>query len=687
MAKMIRLGFALLLVCLLVFTGITPAFAATYKFIYNFSDQNVLNDLLPYYQSSSESGTGVSESLDKHWIVEEKGVLTRVNDLGGADVGTSYAELYLKQKFTNFEIVYDMKVPAGTRGWVGIMFGKQDMKATFFSDGDGAFMNTEVGSAFFWGQTTGAPEGSNAGLVGNYLPGEWNFVKVKVFTNNNGNRRVEYYVNNELIIANNAQNATIHGNVCLFTTTGAASFRNVAVNYLDANGNVASSDITAPPVNPPTVTPPAVDLQPVKCQFNYDFSNEEVRNSMQLYFQHSAQSGTGAKEDFGAHWIVDQKGVLTRVNDLGAQDLGATYAELYFDRVLTNFELNYDMQAPASEHGWVGIMYGKKDKSATFFSDGDGVFINTEIGTAFFWGQTVGNPEGTNAADVLNYVVGGWNRVKVKVFTNQDGVRVSELYVNGVKLLSNTANAGTITGSVCLFTTSGAASFCNVGINYLNASGEIVNHIPADKVEITNKITSAQIGDTMQLQATVSPEDTSSKELVYSSSDLSVAIVNPEGKVTFISSGNVVITAMSKDNNAAQDTMEVTVAPKLTKVQINNKISGAKTGETYTLSVSSVPGDAQVVFLFTSSDETIATVSPQGQITFLKAGEVVITVASTEDSSIVDVMKVTVEGKTIVPGTPDGENFAGWAVAIIVVAVIAVTGVAVIMRRKKKKAE
>ena len=687
MTKMLRLGFALLLVCLLVFTGIAPAFAATYKFIYNFSDQNVLNDLLPYYQSSSESGTGVSESLDKHWIVEGKGVLTRVNDLGGADVGTSYAELYLKQKFINFEIVYDMKVPAGTRGWVGIMFGKQDMKATFFSDGDGAFMNTEVGSAFFWGQTTGGPEGSNAGLVGNYLPGEWNFVKVKVFTNNNGNRRVEYYVNNELIIANNAQNATIHGNVCLFTTTGTASFRNMAVNYLDANGNVASSDITAPPVNPPAVTPPAVDLQPVKCQFNYDFSNEEVRNSMQPYFQRSAQSGTGAKEDFSAHWTVDKKGVLTRVNDLGAQDLGATYAELYFDRVLTNFELNYDMQAPAGAHGWVGIMYGKKDKSASFFSEGDGVFINTEVGTAFFWGQTVGNPEGTNVADVQNYVVGGWNRVRVKVFTNQDGVRVSELYVNGVKLLSNTANTGTITGSVCLFTTSGAASFCNVGINYLNASGEVIDHIPADKVEITNKITAAQIDDTMQLQATVSPEDTSDKELVYSSSDLSVAIVSPEGKVTFISSGNVVITAMSKDNPAAQDTMEVTVAPKLTKVQINNKISGAKTGETYALSVSSVPGDAQVVFLYTSSDETIATVSPQGQITFLKAGEVVITVACTEDSSIVDVMKVTVEGKTIVPGTPDGENFAGWVVAIIVVVVIAVTGVVLLLRRKSKKAE
>ncbi len=694
MKKIIRLGSALLLVCLLAWTGIVPAFAATYKFVYNFSDQNVLNDLRPYYQSTSESGTGVSETLDKHWTVENKGVLTRIHDLGGADLGTSYAELYLKQKFTNFEIVYDMKVPAGTRGWVGIMFGKQDMKATFFSDGDGAFMNTEVGSAFFWGQTTGAPEGSNVGLVGNYLPGDWNFVKVKVFSNNAGDRRVEYYINNELIIANNAQNATIHGNVCLFTTTGTASFRNVAVNYLDANGNVAPSDIAVPPVTeapkppvtePPVVRPPVAELPPVECQFRYDFSSEDVRSRMHPYFQLSAQSGTGEKEAFDAHWSVDEKGVLTRVNDLGAQDLGATYAELYFDRDLTNFELNYDMKAPAGAHGWAGIMYGKKDRSATFFSEGDGLFINTEVGAAFFWGQTVGNPEGTNTADVGNYVVGGWNRIQVKVFTNQDGVRISELYVNGVKLLTNTANVGSITGSVCLFTTSGEASFRNVGINYLDASGAAVNYIPADKVEITNKVTAAQIGDTVDLQAAVRPEDASIKELVYASSDLSVAVVNAEGKVTFIGSGSVVITAMSKENEAVQDTMEVTVAPKLTKIQINNPISAAKPGDTHTLSVSGVPTDAQVVFLFRSNDETVATVSPQGEITFLKAGEVVITVASTEDSTVADVMKVTVEGETAVPDEPGGERFPVWTIALIVAAVIAAAGGTVILLKKKHK--
>ena len=180
MKKTILRGFVLCFSLLLTLTATLPVFAATYKFVYSFADQNVLNSLQPYYQKSSESGTGVSETLDEHWTVDNKGVLTRINDLGGTDLGTSFAKLYLPQKFTNFEIVYDMKVPMGTRGWTGIMFGQQDRKATNFSDGDAAFMNTEMGNAFFWGQTTGGPEGTNASMVNNYKPGEWNFVKVKV---------------------------------------------------------------------------------------------------------------------------------------------------------------------------------------------------------------------------------------------------------------------------------------------------------------------------------------------------------------------------------------------------------------------------------------------------------------------------------------------------------------------------
>ena len=68
-------------------------------------------------------------------------------------------------------------------------------------------------------------------------------------------------------------------------------------------------------------------------------------------------------------------------------------------------------------------------------------------------------------------------------------------------------------------------------------------------------------------------------------------------------------------------------------------------GGKYTLFVTVLPGDAtNQNVLFSSSDETVATVDANGRITFLKAGNVTITVTAEADPSVKNSIELTVTG-------------------------------------------
>ena len=66
-------------------------------------------------------------------------------------------------------------------------------------------------------------------------------------------------------------------------------------------------------------------------------------------------------------------------------------------------------------------------------------------------------------------------------------------------------------------------------------------------------------GDELTLQVTVSPDGASNDSVSYASSDEDVAIVDGSGKVTFLSEGQVTITAASADDPSKTDSFTITV--------------------------------------------------------------------------------------------------------------------------------
>ena len=163
------------------------------------------------------------------------------------------------------------------------------------------------------------------------------------------------------------------------------------------------------------------------------------------------------------------------------------------------------------------------------------------------------------------------------------------------------------------------------------------------------------VGETITLTASVMPENATDKTVVWTSSDETLATVSDLGVVTLLKAGTVTITATS--NNALTDTIDIVISEPVVDVS-SITVSGNETGlvgESITLTAAVMPENAtDKTVVWTSSDETLATVSDLGVVTLLKAGTVTITVTSNNaltdtidiviSEPVVDVSSITVSG-------------------------------------------
>lgn len=109
--------------------------------------------------------------------------------------------------------------------------------------------------------------------------------------------------------------------------------------------------------------------------------------------------------------------------------------------------------------------------------------------------------------------------------------------------------------------------------------GEPTEEIPATSIEII-EAQDVQVGNSVNLSAKVIPQNATNKEILWSSSDESIATVDNNGKVTGVKVGTTNITAALNKNNSIKATCKVTVK----EASSNNEISiaearGKKTGD------------------------------------------------------------------------------------------------------------
>ena len=183
--------------------------------------------------------------------------------------------------------------------------------------------------------------------------------------------------------------------------------------------------------------------------------------------------------------------------------------------------------------------------------------------------------------------------------------------------------------------------------------GQKIEKFTLDKDNISLKP-----GQTEKISVEIEPEDIK-PELIWASSDESVASV-VDGVITAKSAGKVTVSVAVKDYDNLRATCECVVYEEDVDMETLDILEDPlvlRPGGHQQLTVKFTPEDQNETISWSSSDESIATVSPRGKVDAVKVGAVLI-IAKSDRTGIADTAKVSVEGPAEMPESNVGDTKA-----------------------------
>ncbi len=162
--------------------------------------------------------------------------------------------------------------------------------------------------------------------------------------------------------------------------------------------------------------------------------------------------------------------------------------------------------------------------------------------------------------------------------------------------------------------------------------------VPIQSITLNKSELTLTKGQSETLVATLKPEDTSDNTVTWSSSNQTVATVDSNGKVTAVGGGKATITAKAGGKSAS---CVVTVEVPVESISLNRNDITLGEGESFTLKATLNPKNATDPVIWSSSDESIATVDQYGKINAIRAGvaNIVAKAGSKQATCVVTVIK------------------------------------------------
>lgn len=170
--------------------------------------------------------------------------------------------------------------------------------------------------------------------------------------------------------------------------------------------------------------------------------------------------------------------------------------------------------------------------------------------------------------------------------------------------------------------------------------------VAVESVTVSETVATLVEGETLQLTATVFPDDAEYDGITWSTSDAAVATVSDAGMVTAVAEGTATITAKAGEKSASCVlTVKKAKGPAVEQVTLSQETATLKEGENLQLTATISPENADYSgIVWTTSDETVATVSEDGLVTAVFEGTATITAQAGEQTAQ---CIVTVERKPI----------------------------------------
>jgi len=170
-----------------------------------------------------------------------------------------------------------------------------------------------------------------------------------------------------------------------------------------------------------------------------------------------------------------------------------------------------------------------------------------------------------------------------------------------------------------------------------------VTGIPVDSVRVLPESDTLKIGASLILRATVYPANASNPTVSWQSSNLNVARIDTNGKVSALQAGTATIVVHTSDGNHTDTTRLLIVPVAVESLELLPARLTLHVGDTQTIQAVVLPDTATNRNLsWRSTQIAVATVSQTGRVTALTEGLTSV-IATTQDGHFTDTVRLTVE--------------------------------------------
>lgn len=212
----------------------------------------------------------------------------------------------------------------------------------------------------------------------------------------------------------------------------------------------------------------------------------------------------------------------------------------------------------------------------------------------------------------------------------------------------------------------GAIEYVGIGETYIKATAAdgkgayakckitVLSKIPVTKIKLSKTTYTGNMGGSVTLTATVTPDRADNKGIVWKSSNTSVATVS-SGYVKFVGGGKATITATAADGSGVSAKCDITVVAKASEIGIFSTVDSWYVGKTGQLKAYVSPETANQSVTWSSSDTKYATVDANGNVKIIKADsglfgshkdkDITITATAKDGSGVTGTYKLTIKEK------------------------------------------
>lgn len=173
----------------------------------------------------------------------------------------------------------------------------------------------------------------------------------------------------------------------------------------------------------------------------------------------------------------------------------------------------------------------------------------------------------------------------------------------------------------------------DAAFNGVLPSQKLTKDIDAESIKLSQTSAELKVGQSVGLTAEVLPIEATDRTVVWTSDNYDVATVDSDGTVKAVGLGSAIITARC-GSVSATCVVTVVVTP-VELIVLSQESWNGEEGESFRIEATVLPEDAtDKAILWTSSDETVATVDTEGNVSVHKEGSCVITATAADGSGI-----------------------------------------------------